>query len=209
MRTNEVLFSAGTHQECQYALMTFGIPVQSLPVGFAGGLKTTNHLKWIARRKAKDTSIIYKKGVFCGIDFPRKNDVVLGRGRNLQEHPGCVQLRNIVSGLLEDYKPASIQDKKGICLKIIDLIKELGGSFLKQNRDGWWVPVSDEVARDKVGMTFRTALSIQNAKRKAEPGTEGGAIDTRKRSKPEPCADMLFGLNPFGSKEGSQKHITS
>jgi hypothetical protein len=120
-------------------------------------LKLLNHLKWIERQKVKDTEMINKNGVFNGVDLPGRNDVLLGRGRIFQDHPGSVKLRNIVSSFLEEFKLASKHSKTVITWKVMEAMKGQGGRFLKRNADGWWVEVSDEAAREKVGMSFRTA----------------------------------------------------
>jgi hypothetical protein len=140
--------------------MACGVPVQVLPVTYDGGLKTTNHLKWIARRKAKDTKMIDKTGVFDGVDLPGQNDVLLGRGRIFQDHPGSVRLRDIVNFFLEEYKLASKRDKKAIAWKVVEAIKGQGSRFLKRDADDWLVEVSDENAQEKVSTTFRTTLMV-------------------------------------------------
>jgi len=41
----------GSHQECQYALCTFGIPKQALPVSSSGEMRVQEHLRWIRDRR--------------------------------------------------------------------------------------------------------------------------------------------------------------
>lgn len=47
----------GTHTEVQYALLSFGLPVETLPLAISGDdnveLKVSNHLKWIQKRQSK------------------------------------------------------------------------------------------------------------------------------------------------------------
>ena len=43
--------SLGSHQECQYALCTFGIPKQALPVSSSGEMRIDEHLMWIRDRR--------------------------------------------------------------------------------------------------------------------------------------------------------------
>jgi hypothetical protein len=148
--------------------MAFGVPVQVLPVTYDGKLKTMNHLRWIARRQVKDTKMIDKTGVFDGVDLPGRDDVLLGRGRTFQDHPGSVKLRDIVNFFLEEYKPASKPDKKAIAWKVVEAIKGRGCRFLKRDADDWWVEVSDENAQEKVSTTFRTSLMI--ARKRVQAG---------------------------------------
>jgi len=44
----------GTDQECKYALMTHGMPTDSVPVDETGILSLVNHLEWIEQRKIID-----------------------------------------------------------------------------------------------------------------------------------------------------------
>lgn len=75
---------AGTHMECQYSLMTFGMPVPFIPVTDAGDVKATNHMKWIAKRKIKE-SFLKRAQPFEGINLPSNNDVLVGRGKPIGE----------------------------------------------------------------------------------------------------------------------------
>jgi hypothetical protein len=52
-------------------LMSFGIPVNVLPVTDDGERKTANHSKWLSRRKAKEEALA-TSGSFQGIDLPGK-----------------------------------------------------------------------------------------------------------------------------------------
>jgi hypothetical protein len=53
-------------------LMTFGIPVNVLPVTDDGERKTANHSKWLNRRKVKEAALA-KFGIFHGIDLPGRS----------------------------------------------------------------------------------------------------------------------------------------
>jgi hypothetical protein len=138
--------------------MTFGVPVQSLPVTYEGELKTGSHLKWLSRRLAKETQI-QKTGRFSGIDLPGPKDVLLGRGKPVQDYCGNILMRTLVSTFMDQYKSALKLDKILVALKVVAETKRHGGHFLKRSSDGWWFEVSDEAARDKVSMTFRTTAS--------------------------------------------------
>ena len=174
--------------------MTFGVPVQVLPVKYDGELKTTNHLKWISRRKVKDTKMIDDKtGVFDGVDLPGRDDVLLGRGKTFQDHPGSARLRDIVGFFLEEYKLASKRDKTVIAWKVVEAIKGQGGRFLKRDTDDWSVEVSDETARKKVSMTFRT--SLMTARKQVQAGVpELEEMDSGRRRRMENSSSPCFCL---------------
>ena len=147
--------------------MTFGIPTKVLPLTPEGEIKTSNHYKWIAKREARDKH--WKThGTFGGLGFPSRTDVLLGRGRPLHEHSGNVILRGLVDFYREDYAKAQVGEQNTITGKIVDEIKASSGHFLKKDRAGWWWPVSDKEAREKVAHNFRTARSMTNKEKDAK-----------------------------------------
>lgn len=70
---------AGSRTECHYSLMTFGFPVQIIPVTSGNKLKTATHLKCAAKQQSRDMAI-RQFGAFEGIDLPGSYDILLGRG---------------------------------------------------------------------------------------------------------------------------------
>ena len=59
--------------------MTYGIPVDTIPLNNDGELKTNAHKKWMARRKIKETELRVGLSTIT-IDLPGRHDVLLGRG---------------------------------------------------------------------------------------------------------------------------------
>jgi hypothetical protein len=140
--------------------MTFGIPVKSFPVTYEGELKTATHLQWLARRKVKETAVRTTGVPFDGVDLPGARDVLFGRGKTNQEHSGNVVMRNIIAEYIPAYRVATKPEKGRIPLQVVQRIKREGGRFLKRDTDhGWWLQVSDETARQKISMSFRTTSS--------------------------------------------------
>jgi hypothetical protein len=164
-----------------YGLMTFGVPVEAFPINFHGDppVRITNHAKWIARRKAKD-EIIERTGRFDGIDLPMMNDVLLGRGRTFHRYPGTVRMRNMVESNAEQYRNLPPKEKAQIATNVVAAVKQGGGRFLDRRKDGWWVEVEDDAAREKVRSTFRTILSV-NAKAEDSASAIIKVVDGAKR----------------------------
>jgi hypothetical protein len=146
----------GTLTENIYKLLTFGIPVDVLPVAYDGALKVSNHLKWVSRRQTKDSDLCLM-GFFHGIDMPRRDDVLLGRGKTIQEHPGNVYMRSLVDSYLDISKKAFTGEKNVLAPQIVAAMKRCRCRFLKKKKDGWWVEVSDNEAIVRVLRTFRAA----------------------------------------------------
>ena len=49
-------FHYGTNQECQYALMTHGLPIEAIPVNSEGDVDLTQHYEWIENRLILEAS---------------------------------------------------------------------------------------------------------------------------------------------------------
>jgi hypothetical protein len=155
--------------------MAYGIDVESFPLSNDGEVKTTHHLRWMAKRKIKEAAL-QRVGSFPGIDLPGRNDVLLGRGRPFHQHPGNIRMRELVDLYQEEYKRAPVGQKSNIADKIVQaiMIKE-HSLFLKRQPDGWWVQVSEIEAREKATHAFRT-MRTKERHRYVE-------TDNRKRSK--------------------------
>lgn len=141
--------------------MTFGIPVESMPLAYDGAVKVDGHRKWIAKRKAKDLKL-KEAGwniSFEGIDIPRPNDVLLGRGKPFRDHLGNMRLRTVVDQYRQEYEQAKFGQKIVIAEQVAQYVNNQKGRFLKHKNDGWWAEVNKDEALDKVGHTFRTARS--------------------------------------------------
>jgi hypothetical protein len=87
------------------------------------------------------------------IDDPLPNDVLLGRGKPIQERPGNVRLREMIDTHKDKYEQKGA--KRIVSAYIVRLVKEEGGRFLKEVEHGGWVEVDDDTARTKVSHAFR------------------------------------------------------
>ena len=85
------------------------------------------------------------------------NDVLFGRGKPFQIHPGNVRLHQLVDERKHVYTMSRRDDKTLIATSIVDLIKREGGRFLRQykNDKKKWMEVDDIVARNKVSHALR------------------------------------------------------
>jgi hypothetical protein len=92
----------------------------------------------------------------------RSEDVLMGRGRKLQKHPGNIQFRKWIAEQIPEYEMANKHRKTEMAEKIVSQVYQNGGRFLKQcptaNKDETttWEEIDDTAARLKVAYTFRT-----------------------------------------------------
>jgi hypothetical protein len=130
------------------------------------------------------------------IDKPGIFDVICGRGRPYQEHPGNIRLHAIVAGHRPRYFSSKRNNKKGIAEMIVNSIKNdetQPGRFLKRvddENDMVWEDVSDEVAREKVSHVLRFKY------KHSEPLSESGASG-------------IPGVNNQSSMQGLQSNLAT
>lgn len=148
----------GSHTEVQYRLMSFGIPIDVLPISSEGEIKTQWQKKWLAARFKKEMNMEKHGHNFGRIDFPTNQDVLLGKGRPIQKHSGNVHLRNLVNVHTAAYYFATSKASKSqLTWKIVKDLQKAGGRFLIKDKEDCWVVASDKDARDKVGKLFMTS----------------------------------------------------
>lgn len=147
----------GSHWECSYALASYGIQKNSLPVNYDGSIQNDWLLSYLQEREQKERTAKALAG--NAIISPRCSDVLLGRGRPYQEFPGNAKLAEIIDDHREAYQqPQRKLRKTAISNEVLKIIKLSNGRFLKKHEsdEGIWVEVSDEIARDKISHSFRT-----------------------------------------------------
>ena len=155
----------GTDVEVQYMLMTFGIPCRVLPVTPTGELKLESHLEWLEKRREMES----KHDSVERILVPGPYDVLVGRGRFIQDHSGNLRYRNYIEDYMERYEQAKKRiEKTDLTSEIVRLVKESSGRFLRQDGCGW-VEVDDDAARDKVSHSFRNRRKVVGGSKPPKP----------------------------------------
>ena len=145
----------GSRLECYYELMSYGIPVTSFPIKLDGSISDELLLKFVEDRKILEEQERLK---YEDMIMPTPDDVLLGRGRPYQDFPGNVRLSEIVNSYRLDYLSAKKSEKPFYTQKVLTIIRNSNGRFLKKSDaiDNHWVPVDDDMARDKISHTFRS-----------------------------------------------------
>jgi hypothetical protein len=160
----------GSLCECQYELMTFGLPSASLPYNNDGTLKLGNHKKWYQRRVIKENEENLQeqqqqqlqqgeKTPFCfsGIDLPSPTDILLGKGKTILDHRGNQAFQEVMQRYEDDYLMAKRNGgKTKVARQVIEEVKHhsdksyLSGRFLRRRQEdttsGWWEEVTEEEA---------------------------------------------------------------
>ena len=118
--------------------------------------------------KAMSTSLLPAK--FCEspaphyvIYDPLPNNILLGRGKPIQDRPGNVRFREMIDKNIDKYDKGEHGAKVLVSAYIVRILKEEGVRFLKELKDGGWAEVDEATALAKVGHAFRTQRRVFQA----------------------------------------------
>eukprot|EP00529_Nitzschia_sp_RCC80_P009908 CAMPEP_0113501294 /NCGR_PEP_ID=MMETSP0014_2-20120614/32868_1 /TAXON_ID=2857 /ORGANISM="Nitzschia sp." /LENGTH=789 /DNA_ID=CAMNT_0000395853 /DNA_START=244 /DNA_END=2613 /DNA_ORIENTATION=- /assembly_acc=CAM_ASM_000159 len=151
----------GTQDQVVSELSAFGIGTNLLTVDPRSEEAAMVISEWFATRRLKESTQAAQKTAppSTSIADVGHYDVLFGRGKGIQAHPGNKRLRELVEANLERYDRASRLEKTLMAETIVRNIKDTSGRFLKldnASQGGGWTEVNDEIARDKIAHAFRT-----------------------------------------------------
>ena len=137
----------GTLKTIKFELQTYGISTDNLPASFDGSATTEVewHQQWLQGRRSREE----KSAALEDMIIPRRFDCLFGRGQHTRNHTGNVRAAHLVDMYREQYENASKLGKTAIAERIVNIIRESHGRFLKWEDDGW-VGVDAHAARNKV-----------------------------------------------------------
>jgi len=183
----------GPHDDVVAELSTFGIGSNLLTVDPRSEESTMVIREWFATRRLKEASA--KAAAAASRTTPTSGvvsdighyDVLFGRGKGVQAHPGNKRLRELVEANLERYERASRLEKTLLAETIVRNIKDTSGRFLKldSGRGGGWTEVNDETARDKIAHAFRTQRKSLTQRQSPSDSVKMPAVER----KPPPSGD--------------------
>ena len=155
----------GSSGKYQIELKTFGIPTQILP--FASptiDLSSELHSRWVRFQQPKLTSssAADDSEPRLLVVVPGRFDVLFGRGTKTAQHTGNLRAVHLVEMHRPQYEAADKFGKTILAERIVTIIQESGGRFLKRRND-LWVEVDEIMAREKISHFFRKLRSIAPA----------------------------------------------
>lgn len=142
-------------------------------------------------------------------DHINDNDVLFGRGGATNNHNGNKKFRVIVTDHQPEYVGARKKDKAIISKRIVRLVREKGGRFLRRDASsGLWIEVGDKKASEKTSQALREGLDVRaqasgkspRRPSKSSPASTDGAPG-RKRRRAENTLDVTLSpttVNPTG-----------
>ena len=143
-----------------YALMTFGIRRECIPIDEDGNVSTDEwhrRLDDFERQERKEEDERVRNNLQDGIiSSPLISDVLLGRGKPYHEFPGNLEFMRLVESYRDSYVSADRLEKTALSNHVLDYLKKSGTRFLKRSGDDLsWVEVDDKAAREKISHAFR------------------------------------------------------
>lgn len=105
------------------------------------------------------------------IAVPGSYDILLGRGKLIQEHKGNIRFRHLIEKNRGTYEKATKHDKTFLATRIVEIVGDGGGRFLKEDPRGW-TQITNGAARDKVSHSFRNKRlksTLENRDTTTEP----------------------------------------
>ncbi|KAG7344954.1 hypothetical protein IV203_032485 [Nitzschia inconspicua] len=142
--------------EVRYKLLTFGIPVDLLPVTESNNIKTKNHHLWIKGRRAieqaEQNAGHYNAATSNLVDCPALADVVFKAGTSNISHPGNSIFRELLFANYNAYFDAKTHaSKQEVVSRVIQDVTRRDGKFLEWDNCGCWAIIRDPgLVRKKV-----------------------------------------------------------
>ncbi|CAB9514507.1 expressed unknown protein [Seminavis robusta] len=146
-----------------------------------------NHLQWIRSwRKQEEKG---KKNTADTV-VPHRFDVLFGRGRHTTNHTGNVRAAHIADMFRDKYEAAGKYGKTAIAERIVTIIQESHGRFLKWE-DDTWEEVDQQTARNKISHFYRNTRNKGGPSKSKVSPSDGSASCGVTSSEGESLASVL------------------
>ena len=146
----------GSPEEIKFELQTFGIPTHDSPMRNDGSWSTDWHLEWLSALRAQEEKEVVQQESTNeeSIILPRRFDVLFGKSSRERSHTGNLRAMHLCDMHWDKYEAAGKFQKTEVAERIVSIIHQSGGRFLKLEKEGW-IEVTDHVAREKISHFFR------------------------------------------------------
>ncbi|CAJ1970318.1 unnamed protein product [Cylindrotheca closterium] len=178
-----IRFHQVSFHEVNERLSTFGINSILLAVSQSGEKKTEKHRELMKVIKSIEVAKLLTPEKLTVL-VPSATDVLLGRGKPIQNHPGNIRLGLIAESQLEEYDEiANRLDKTKLAEMTMAKMKDAGVRFLSRDDNGFWELAAERLARERVSSTFRTVRDrLKVSRRSTKAPSPADSTVARKRS---------------------------
>jgi hypothetical protein len=128
------------------------------------------------------------------VDKLRKNDIIFGRGKGRQNHPGNERMREIIDEYKVRYHTLKRAEKRQMAENVYKEIGEGGARFLKKvDGENAWVMVDAPIAIQKVSHTLRCRKNAEKYQAdSASGGLDGVAHNSVTGTGLNPCQQAVL-----------------
>eukprot|EP00980_Cylindrotheca_fusiformis_P031517 scaffold26495_cov103-Cylindrotheca_fusiformis.AAC.4 len=124
---------------------------------------------------------------------PADVDILLGRGKPFQNHPGNQRMLALVDKYRDRYQQAERKEKHDIVEEVMGIISGSGGRFLRRvDYENYWVEVKHPISYRKVGHAFRSKARKSDSASKAFPPMTRQRIEASPTKKSSAMEEMLL-----------------
>ena len=155
------------------------------------------------------------------VSTPRPSDVLFGRGRTIQDHPGNIRLHALIEKNRVRYEEAPKWEKTIIAAEIVAIIKDEKGRFLKSapasfggngqrggaRKNPSWIVVDSDTARDKVSHTFRSRRTSDHHNNETYTSATSSSIPSIVPSSTPQCIAMNTNQFAIGFPAMAANHL--
>ena len=195
--------------EIKFKLMSFGIPMHHFPVDDDDS-KLIGQTYFCETRSSIENERREKQAP--RILAPSRLDILLGRGKPMQNWCGNLQLATIIvdNAVRRNADMNRRGAKNDLSHDIVKVVKGSGGRFLKREKGALeWVEVDDIIAREKVNNGFRNQRQFLTKTTSGQTRKAGLEIcDTSTVPEEEcknPVKQLLPVVNPLRNMHGGGK----
>jgi hypothetical protein len=196
---NRVIAHFKSTEDINFHLQTYAIPTEDFPINEAETLVLDWHLEWMEAQRVQESKSISK--VDESITLPRRFDVLYGRATSTRQHTGNLRASHLVEMHQAKYEKANKFQKTEIAERIVAIVHESYGRFLKWEKGGW-VEVEYDSAREKVSHFFRHLRSKKGTITVTFEGSDGeSGSSEEKMGKAVPKKTKGFAITEFLPKK--------
>ncbi len=173
----------GSSQECLHALLTFGIPIPSLPIT-PDCIQTNFHLKWVEWRHRTDS--YHHQHHYKIVLVPTRLDVLFGKHSPV--NAGNIRFHQMILANVEEYRRSKASEQCAIRTQIYKSLTNAlpGGNgtakFLHplDARMGLlWEPMDEKSATAKISDAFQYICRQLDHPHDQSSNSDGGSVDPR------------------------------
>mmetsp|Transcript_26021 Transcript_26021/g.38114 ORF Transcript_26021/g.38114 Transcript_26021/m.38114 type:complete len:239 (-) Transcript_26021:574-1290(-) len=181
--------------QIEFELQTYGIPTQNRYLQRPNdSMQSLDwHREWLAACQAQEERQLEKEGASVSTlptatVIPRRFDVLFGRGKTVREHTGNLRAAHLVDMNRSKYEAAGKFEKTSIAERLVNMIHESHGRFLKRDGTTGWVEVDRDAAREKISHYFRHLRSkTADSRSPGERGNSNGTTRGENKGLPASC----------------------